>query len=129
MIDGYLTTMASAVLSAAAVGMATLLVKQVRDLAADFATLKESQRNQLKNTIVHVYETSNERGFITPMELETLNRNADSYYALGGNNYIHVIVAKANALPVRGMAIPEPETCTASRSLPTLTAEEINLRL
>lgn len=127
-IDGYVTTMASAVLSAGAVGIAGFLVKQIRELAAMLTTLKESQRNQLKNTIVHVYEQSYERGYITPMDLETLNRNADSYYALGGNNYVHVIVGKANELPVHGMAIPMPESCTHGKSLPTLTAAQINER-
>ena len=40
------------------------------------------------------------------MELDTLNRLADSYFALGGNHYIHEVVKKANALPVGGEEIP-----------------------
>ena len=51
--------------------------------------LLESQRNQLKADIVRIYEAAKERKYITYMELDTLNRLADSYFALGGNHYIH----------------------------------------
>lgn len=66
-----------------------------------------SQRNQLKAQIVEIYERAKDRGYITYMELDTLNRLADSYFALGGNHYIHAVVKKANNnMPVGGEEIP-----------------------
>lgn len=67
----------------------------------------ESQRNQLKADIVKLYEQAKSRGDkITYMELDALNRLADSYFALGGNHYIHTIVAKANKMDLIGEVIP-----------------------
>ena len=75
-------------------------------LIVEHGILMESQRNQLKAQIVRIYERAKERGYITHMELDTMNRLADSYFALGGNHYIHAVVKKANAMPVGGEAIP-----------------------
>lgn len=133
-IEPYITTALSGLISAATLAVATWLVKQLKELATDFATLKESQRNQLKNTIVHVYEVSEERGYITPMELETCNRNADSYFDLGGNNYVHAIMYRLNNdMPIRGGAIPHEIDAALRKRIEeqnrTLTAEEINRRM
>lgn len=68
--------------------------------------LMDSQRNQIKADIVCIYEKATERGYITPMELDTLNRMADSYFDLGGNHYIHVIVKRANEMPIKGEQLP-----------------------
>lgn len=68
----------------------------IDDMAKEHRALMDSQRNQLKSQIVNIYLTAKERGYITPMELDTLNRLADSYFELGGNHYIHTIVRRAN---------------------------------
>lgn len=78
----------------------------IKAFKAEHAILLESQRNQLKAQIVQIYETAKARGYISHMELDTLNRLTDSYFALGGNHYIHEVVKKANALPVGGEEIP-----------------------
>lgn len=132
--DTYIATAMSGLISAATLAVATWLVRQLKQLTVDFAALKESQRNQLKNTIVHVYEVSEERGYITPMELETCNRNADSYFALGGNNYIHAVMYRLNNhMEIRGGAIPHEIDAALRQRIEeqnrTLTAEEINRRM
>lgn len=73
----------------------------------EHAILMESQRNQLKSDIVKTYEQAKSRGDkMTYMELDTMNRSADSYFALGGNHYIHTIIAKANKMDLFGEVIP-----------------------
>lgn len=87
--------------------------KALLEVKGDFESYKQehealivSQRNQLKAQIVEIYERAKERGFITYMELDTLNRLADSYFALGGNHYVHAVVKQANELPLGGEEIP-----------------------
>ena len=70
--------------------------------AKEFAALKESQRNQLKASIVRSYDEARERGYVTAAELDTMNRRAESYWQLGGNSYVKAIMAHANAMEVRG---------------------------
>lgn len=75
--------------------------------SSEHKVLMESQRNQLKSDIVKTYEQAKSRGDkITYMELDTMNREADSYFDLGGNHYIHAIVAKANKMELFGEVIP-----------------------
>lgn len=79
---------------------------EVESWREEHAVLLESQRNQLKASIVRDFEAAEERGFITPMELDVLNRQADSYFALDGNHYIHAVVRRANEeLEIRGEPI------------------------
>lgn len=68
----------------------------IEAMAAEHKALTDSQRNQLKSQIVAIYLGAKARGYITPVELDTLNRLADSYFELGGNHYIHTIVKRAN---------------------------------
>lgn len=87
--------------------LAGYVMKKFKTILEEFKELKESQRNQIKDQIVNKYEKSKKRGYITFMELETMNRLSDSYFKLGGNNYIHAIMGKANSnLSVRGEQIP-----------------------
>lgn len=123
-------TIVGGVLLAIVTGLLRKIVKMLADfrkeheellkLKEEFETFKkeheallESQRNQLKGEVVHIYETAKARiaanesePFITHMELDVLNRQADSYFALGGNHYIHSVVKKANEMPVGGEEIP-----------------------
>lgn len=102
-----------AVFSAVAVGLCGAIVARVRKLGDEWEILKESQRNQLKAAIVQAYERGYEREFITPMELDTVNRMADSYFALGGNHYIHAIIRKLNQeIEVKGEQIPDERSQT-----------------
>lgn len=88
---------------------------EFKRLMEQHAILMESQRNQLKAQIVEIYERCQSRKddtdwnhswLISYMELDTLNRLADSYFSLEGNHYIHSIVKKANAMEVGGEEIP-----------------------
>lgn len=98
-LPGLISTVTIAVLS--------WIATRVNKLMSEWEVLRESQRNQLKAAIVDLYERSVERGYITPMELDTLNRMADSYFALDGNHYIHAVVRRANEdLKLKGEAIP-----------------------
>lgn len=120
---GILPTIVGGLLLAAATWLLRKIVRLLNDFRHEHAdllkvkeefeafkkeheALLESQRNQLKADIVRIYEAAKERGIITYMELDTLNRLADSYFALGGNHYIHSVVKKANAMPVGGEEMP-----------------------
>lgn len=97
-----------AIISAVTLGLVSWIVRKVSRLLKDFVTLKDSQRNQLKADIVEKYERAKERGYITPMELDTANRVADSYFALGGNHYVHAIIAHLNNdMEIKGESIPD----------------------
>ena len=65
-------------------------------------TLMESNRNQLKASIVDRYENATERGYITCIELETANRMYDSYKQLGGNHYVKALMGQMNSMEARG---------------------------
>lgn len=99
-----------ALISAVTLGIVSVVAKRVlafiREFREQHAVLMESQRNQLKASIVATYERAQERGWITPMELETVNREYDSYKALGGNHYVHTLIKHMNEMEVRGEPIP-----------------------
>ena len=100
-----------AIISTVTLGVVGFVSKKVMDFLrvfkAQHATLMESQRNQLKASIVATYERVVARGWITPMELESVNREFDSYKKLGGNHYIHSLVRRINEeIPVKGEPIP-----------------------
>lgn len=84
------------------------IARQLRQLMGRFGAMEAAQKNQLKAQIVASYERGAERGCITPMELETVNRMVDSYFALGGNNYIHSLIKRMNEdMEINGEAVPE----------------------
>lgn len=96
-----------AIISAATIALMSMITVRVRQLSDQWDVLRESQRNQLKASIVALYERATERGYITPMELDTLNRMADSYFKLGGNHYIHAVIKRANDdVEIQGEPIP-----------------------
>ncbi len=68
----------------------------------EFDALKESQRNQLKASIVRSYDEARRQGFVTAAELDTMHRRAESYWQLGGNSYIETIMRHADSMEVRG---------------------------
>lgn len=82
---------------------------KIQQLVEDNIAIKQTLRNDVKSHIVSLYERCLEKGYITPMELETVNRLNDSYHnVLNGNTYIHVIVKQMNNdFPIRGTEIPE----------------------
>lgn len=84
------------------------MATKIAGIAKEFGVLKQSQQDQLKAAIVDKYETVQERGYITPMSLETVNRMADSYFALGGNHYIHALMNHMNdGMEIKGVPIPK----------------------
>lgn len=100
-----------AIISTVTLGVVGFVSKKVMDFLCEFkaqhAALMESQRSQLKASIVATYERVVARGWITPMELESVNREFDSYKKLGGNHYIHSLVRRMNEeIPVKGEPIP-----------------------
>lgn len=74
-----------------------VLEKDYGDLKRGHESLVESQRTQIKNTLVHVYETAREHEYIRATELEVANRLAECYYKLGGNSYISTIMKHLNS--------------------------------
>lgn len=115
MFFAILTSVLSGLALAAVIGVANYFRKVVKEFKEsnkkfhdEFNELKESQRNQIKAQIVSIYNNALARGFITHMELETANRLADSYFVLGGNNYIHAVMDNLNKMTVRGEPIPDP---------------------
>lgn len=108
---GFIWQALSAIISTVTLGVVGFVSKKVMDFLREFkaqhAALMESQRNQLKASIVATYERVVARGWITPMELESVNREFDSYKKLGGNHYIHSLVRRMNEeIPVKGEPIP-----------------------
>lgn len=100
-----------AIISTVTLGVVGFVSKKVMDFLREFkaqhAALMESQRNQLKASIMATYERVVARGWITPMELESVNREFDSYKKLGGNHYIRSLVRRMNEeIPVKGEPIP-----------------------
>ncbi len=85
------------------------LKNEIQKINESIDSVKKTQRNDVKSHIVSMYERCSDRGYITPMELETVNRLSDSYHNdLDGNTYIHVIVGRMNTeMPIKGTAVPE----------------------
>lgn len=83
-------------------------MKEVKHIKSEHLALVESQRNQLKSSIVRTYEESVNRDCtITHLELETLIRRFESYVELGGNSYIATLVKKAEEFTITGQPVPE----------------------
>ena len=83
------------------------LEAKLDELLEEHAALMECNRNQNKSRIVEIYQTASLRSYITPMELDTVNRLADSYFKLGGNHYVHALVRRMNdEMPIVGEPIP-----------------------
>lgn len=101
-----LSTLLSGITLAAVTAFAGFASKQLKRINAEYDALVSSQRNQLKASIVRSYEEAVAQGYITAMELETLNRRADSYAVLHGNTYIETIRAHANNMDIRGSIPP-----------------------
>lgn len=101
-IQAAVPSIVSGITLAVVAGLARFVCAQLRGFREEHDVLLESQRNQLKASIVGVYERAQVRGHIMAMELDVLNRMADSYFALGGNHYIHAVVKQANAMEIRG---------------------------
>ncbi len=98
-----LSSALSSLAVAAIAWLARRMSAEMGGLKADFEAIKESQRNQLKASIVRSFNEACERGFIYATELETLNRRYDSYKELEGNSYVRAIVERANnSMEIRG---------------------------
>lgn len=99
---------APAIISAVCLGLMSWTATKMAGVLKEFKVLKQSQQDQLKAAIVEKYETVQERGYITPLSLDTVNRMADSYFELGGNHYIHALLKHMNEdMEIRGVPIPE----------------------
>lgn len=99
---------APAIISALCLGVMGYTARRLMGVLKEFSVLKQSQQDQLKAQIVDKYEVVIERGYITPLSLDTVNRMADSYFALGGNHYIHALMQHMNNdMEVRGKPLPE----------------------
>ena len=97
---------APAIVSAATLALVGWTVRRVGSFIKRFEvehkTLMDSQRNQLKGSIVDRFERAEERGYVTQIELESANRMYDSYKQLGGNHYVKALIARMNQMDVRG---------------------------
>lgn len=94
-------------ISVVTLGFVAHLAEQFKGFVNEHKLLMETERNDLKSHIVAIYERAKERGYITHMELDTVNRLYDSYKKLGGNSYIEAIVHEMSyAMRKVGMPIP-----------------------
>lgn len=67
----------------------------------------DSQRTQLKAQIVDIYQQAKNRGYITPMELDIVNKLGENYFELRGNTYIGAVIKRCNEeIEIRGEGIP-----------------------
>lgn len=103
-----------AIISAAVLAVAAKTARVVKGLATDYRAFMEEHRKLLDNArndnkshIVAVYERGKERGYLTPMEHETVNRLFDSYRELGGNSYIEAVMYDINhSTEIVGTPVP-----------------------
>lgn len=97
---------AQSVLSACILGVMAFygkrIVSSVRLLKTDLTALKDSNRNQLKASIVRTCNEALSQGWIYATELETLMKRFESYQALGGNSYVEALIEHVLQLEVRG---------------------------
>ena len=98
----WMNSVISGLTLAVVTGLAAYVHKGFQRQHSEFDALKESQRNQLKASIVRSYDEARKQGFVTAAELDTMHRRAESYWQLGGNSYIHAIMAHADTMDVRG---------------------------
>ncbi len=82
------------------------IVETVRHVHDDMDALKESQRNQLKTSIVKTCNEALAQGWIYATELETLLKRFETYCRLGGNSYVAALIEAVKKLPIRG-ELPE----------------------
>lgn len=95
------------ILSAITLGVLGYALKRLKKFLEEHKLLMDTERNDIKAQIVAIYEQAKGRGYITHMEIETLNRLYDSYIALGGNSYIEALMYDANHnIPITGTPIP-----------------------
>lgn len=97
-----------AIISAATLGVVAYMAKSFKAFMGEHRLLMDNARNDNKSHIVATYERAKARGYIAPIELESLNRLYDSYKKLGGNSYIEALMHDANNnMPIVGTPIPE----------------------
>jgi hypothetical protein len=101
-VDINTASIVQSVLSACILGVMGYYGKHIAEsihaLKADLGTLKNSQRQQLKASIVRSYnEAESHGGVITATELETMHRRYESYTQLNGNSYVEALMRKADA--------------------------------
>lgn len=101
-MPAWMNSVISGLTLAVVTGLAAYVRKGFTQQRSEFDALKESQRNQLKASIVRTYDEARKQGFITAAELDTMHRRAESYWQLGGNSYIHAIMQHADTMDVRG---------------------------
>ncbi len=102
MIIGVITGL----LSTGCLTLCGFMYKQLKKFINDFETLKSVERNNLKANIVNLYERSRVRGYITHMELESVNKLGKSYSDLGGNSYIESLIhIMSTDLEIKGDSI------------------------
>lgn len=79
-------------------------LEEIQDTQSIF---NDSQRTQIKASIVDIYQNAQASGYITPMELDIINKLFKSYADLNGNTYIEAIVNRCNCeIPIKGEALP-----------------------
>lgn len=101
-MPAWMNSVISGLTLAVVTGLAAYVRKGFSQQRSEFDALKESQRNQLKASIVRTYDEARKQGYITAAELDTMHRRAESYWQLGGNSYIHAIMSHADTMDVRG---------------------------
>lgn len=91
-----LSSIISGISVAAILALTRYLRSQLNIMHRDFNALKESQRNQLKSSIVRSFAEAEQQGYILATELETMNRRYESYLELEGNSYVGALMDRAN---------------------------------
>ncbi len=101
-MDASLAAIVQSVLSACILGLMGYVAKRVAGVRSDMGAIRDSQRNQLKASIVRSANEALAQGWIYATELETLTRRFESYSALGGNSYVATLMRHVNDLELRG---------------------------
>lgn len=85
-------------------GLTVLVEKTVQqndELKAALAMQDEALKANIRNSILCIYNTQIQKGYMTTFDLSNLAELYDSYKALGGNSFVHKCVEQLEELPVK----------------------------
>ena len=75
--------------------------KVLREMKASHLALREGQRDSLRYQIVQAHDYFSEKGCIGKYSLDCIEAMYESYHKLGGNGFIHAIMAEIRCLPIK----------------------------
>ncbi len=76
-------------------------ITQNETLESKLNTQNEALKATLRNSILVIYYTQTQKGYMTTFDLSNLTELYDSYLALGGNSFVKKCVEQLMELPIK----------------------------